>query len=94
MSSFRQFLAARVFQQALPGARPELRFPYLHGFKQRASGPNTIEYKIGEIYGEIKNKIRSGYNLREIIEHLVLDVRCPARPTLARPDRRTEDPGL
>ena len=24
-------------------------FPYLHGFKQRASGPNTIEYKIGEI---------------------------------------------
>ena len=24
-------------------------FPYLHGFKQRATGPNTIEYKIGEI---------------------------------------------
>jgi hypothetical protein len=23
-------------------------FPYLHGFKQKASGPNTIEYKIGE----------------------------------------------
>ena len=22
-------------------------FPYLHGFKQKASGPNTIEYKIG-----------------------------------------------
>src|SRR5712672_3508126 len=43
-------------------------FPYLHGFKQRASGPNTIEYKIGEIFGEIKNKISSGYNLREIIE--------------------------
>jgi type I restriction enzyme M protein len=40
-------------------------FPYLHGFKQRASGPNTIEYKIGEIFGEIKNKIQSGYNLRE-----------------------------
>ena len=37
-------------------------FPYLHGFKQRASGPNTIEYKIGEIFGEIKNKIQSGYN--------------------------------
>ncbi len=45
-------------------------FPYLHGFKQRASGPNTIEYKIGEIFGEIKNKIRSGYNLREIIDHV------------------------
>ena len=45
-------------------------FPYLHGFKQRASGPNTIEYKIGQIFGEIKNKIHSGYNLREIIDHI------------------------
>ncbi len=45
-------------------------FPYLHGFKQRASGANTIEYKIGEIFGEIKNKISSGYNLREIIDHI------------------------
>ena len=45
-------------------------FPYLHGFQQKASGPNTIEYKIGEIFGEIKNKIQSGYNLREIIDHI------------------------
>jgi type I restriction enzyme M protein len=45
-------------------------FPYLHGFKQKASGPNTIEYKIGEIFGEIKNKITSGYNLREIIDRI------------------------
>ena len=45
-------------------------FPYLHGFKQRAAGPNTIEYKIGEIFGEIKNKIQSGYNLREIIDQI------------------------
>jgi type I restriction enzyme M protein len=45
-------------------------FPYLHGFKQRATGPNTIEYKIGEIFGEIKNRIQSGYNLREIIDHI------------------------
>ena len=45
-------------------------FPYLQGFKQRASGPNTIEYKIGEIFGEIRNKIQSGYNLREIIDHV------------------------
>jgi type I restriction enzyme M protein len=45
-------------------------FPSLHGFKQKASGPNTIEYKIGEIFGEIKNKISSGYNLREIIDHI------------------------
>jgi type I restriction enzyme M protein len=45
-------------------------FPYLHNFKQKASGANTIEYKIGEIFGEIKNKIQSGYNLREIIDHI------------------------
>jgi type I restriction enzyme M protein len=45
-------------------------FPYLHGFKAKATGPNTIEYKIGEIFGEIKNKIQSGYNLREIIDHI------------------------
>jgi type I restriction enzyme M protein len=45
-------------------------FPYLHAFRQKAAGPNTIEYKIGEIFGEIKNKISSGYNLREIIDHI------------------------
>ncbi|MCB9184078.1 MAG: N-6 DNA methylase [Flavobacteriales bacterium] len=43
-------------------------FPYLRGFKQKASGPNTIEYKIGEIFGELTNKVKSGYNLREILE--------------------------
>ena len=45
-------------------------FPYLHGFKQRATGPNTIEYKIGEIFGEIKNKIQSGYSLRDVIDQI------------------------
>ena len=45
-------------------------FPFLHGFTQKATGPNTIEYKIGQIFGEIKNKIQSGYNLREIIDHI------------------------
>ena len=45
-------------------------FPYLNGFKLKATGPNSIEYKIGEIFGEIKNKISSGYNLREIIDHI------------------------
>src|SRR3954465_9961710 len=45
-------------------------FPYLHAFKQKASEANTIEYKIGEIFGEIKNKIQSGYNLREIIDEI------------------------
>ena len=45
-------------------------FPYLHDFKQRATGSNTIEYKIGEIFGEINNKVQSGYNLREIIDYI------------------------
>ncbi len=43
-------------------------FPYLAGFKQRADNAQTIEYKIGEIFSELKNKIQSGYNLREILE--------------------------
>ena len=43
-------------------------FPYLSNFKLKAAGPNTIEYKIGEIFAEITNKITSGYNLREIID--------------------------
>jgi len=41
-------------------------FPYLKKFKADAS-PDTIEYKIGEIFSELKNKVHSGYNLREIL---------------------------
>ena len=43
-------------------------FPYLAEFKQKADSPKTIEYKIGEIFSELNNKVKSGYNLREIIE--------------------------
>ncbi len=39
-------------------------FPYLKKFKDEE--PNTIEYKIGEIFSELKNRITSGYKLREI----------------------------
>lgn len=45
-------------------------FPYLKSFKQRADNPNTIEYKIGEIFSEIKNKIQSGYSLRDCLEKI------------------------
>jgi type I restriction enzyme M protein len=45
-------------------------FPYLQGFTQRATGPDTIVYKIGQIFSELKNRIQSGYNLREIIDHI------------------------
>jgi len=42
-------------------------FPYLKKFKINAEKANTIEYKVGEIFSELKNKIQSGYNLREVI---------------------------
>lgn len=44
-------------------------FPYLAKFKENAEGPNTIEYKIGEIFSELQNKVKSGYNLREILDY-------------------------
>lgn len=43
-------------------------FPYLQGFKARADSAETIEYKIGEIFGELKNKFTSGYSLRDALE--------------------------
>ena len=42
-------------------------FDYFKTFKKSASSADTIEYKIGEIFSELKNRIQSGYNLREII---------------------------
>ncbi|TGM41714.1 SAM-dependent DNA methyltransferase [Leptospira biflexa] len=42
-------------------------FPYLKKFKTSADGADTIEYKIGEIFSELKNRLQSGYNLREVI---------------------------
>ena len=45
-------------------------FPYLQGFKQRATSADTIEYKIGEIFSEIKNRFQSGYSLRDALEYI------------------------
>ncbi|MFY0674513.1 MAG: N-6 DNA methylase [Bacteroidia bacterium] len=42
-------------------------FPFLKKFKLSAKSPDTIEYKIGEIFSELKNRLQSGYNLREVI---------------------------
>jgi type I restriction enzyme M protein len=42
-------------------------FPYLKKFKADADSADTLEYKIGEIFSELKNKIQSGYNLREVV---------------------------
>jgi type I restriction enzyme M protein len=43
-------------------------FPYMASFKARTDAAQPIEYKIGEIFSELKNKIQSGYGLREILE--------------------------
>ena len=45
-------------------------FPYLQSFKQRATSPDTIEYKIGEIFSEIKNRFQSDYSLRDTLEYI------------------------
>ena len=42
-------------------------FPYLKNFKVNAENADTIQYKIGEIFSELKNRIQSGYTLREVI---------------------------
>jgi type I restriction enzyme M protein len=45
-------------------------FPYFKKFKTDAESADTIEYKIGEIFSELKNRIQSGYNLREVINRI------------------------
>ena len=45
-------------------------FPYLKQFKISADNANTLEYKIGEIFSEISNKLQSGYALREVINKI------------------------
>ncbi len=45
-------------------------FPYFKKFKTSAESPDTIQYKIGEIFSELKNKIQSGYNMREVINRI------------------------
>ena len=45
-------------------------FPHLRTFKDTATDTHTIQYKIGEIFGELRNKIYSGSNLRDIINRV------------------------
>ena len=42
-------------------------FPHLASFKQTADNPRSINYKIGEIFSELRNKLQSGYALRDVI---------------------------
>ena len=45
-------------------------FPYLSSFRTTAKSTNSLEYKIGEIFSEIENKVRDGYNLRELFNEI------------------------
>lgn len=45
-------------------------FPYLRQFKRDSESADTIEYKIGEIFSELKNKVQNGYGLRDVIEQV------------------------
>jgi len=49
-------------------------FPYLKKFKVNAESADTIQYKIGEIFSELKNRIQSGYTLREVVN--LIDQLC------------------
>lgn len=44
-------------------------FPYLRKFKETGA-PKSIEIKIGVIFSEIRNRIQSGYNLRDVLEQV------------------------
>ena len=57
-------------------------FPYLHGFKQKAAGPNTIEYKPGEFvvlrFGLVDRLLKVGAN--RAADHMTVQlVRGPDR---------------
>lgn len=43
-------------------------FPYLTSFRESSDNPDSLEYKIGEIFSEISNRFRSGYTLRDVLE--------------------------
>ena len=43
-------------------------FPYLKQFKKNADCQDSIESKIGEIFCEVRNKLQSGYTLRDVID--------------------------
>ena len=54
------------FVNRTDNANPGL-FQYLANFKQTAQSPDTLEYKIGEIFSNIKSRFQSGYVMRDVI---------------------------
>ena len=45
-------------------------FPYLSSFRSKIENFDTLEYKIGEIFSELKNKLQDGYTLRDVINEV------------------------
>jgi len=45
-------------------------FPYLSSFRSSAESFDTLEYKIGEIFSELKNKLQDGYTLRDVVNEV------------------------
>ena len=63
------------FNKSLTG--PDLKkfvndklFIYLSSFKNKAESFDTLEYKIGEIFSELQNKLQDGYTLRDVINEV------------------------
>ena len=48
----------------------ESLFPHLSMLQDSAESPHSIDYKIGEIFGVLRNKIQSGYTLRNVIDKI------------------------
>ena len=59
--------AARTGKDLIEFVNGEL-FPYLQTFRETTEDPDSLEYKIGEIFSEIANRFRSGYSLRDALE--------------------------
>ena len=45
-------------------------FPYLSNFRNKAESFDVLEYKIGEIFSELRNKLQDGYTLRGVIDEV------------------------
>ena len=45
-------------------------FPYLSNFRNKAESSDVLEYKIGEIFSELRNKLQDGYTLRGVIDEV------------------------
>lgn len=48
----------------------EKLFPYLSSFRDKAESIDSLEYKIGEIFSELKNKLQDGYTLRDVLDQV------------------------